>query len=123
VSPRDEWRHSDFLLGISNRSGGLKSTVEDFPFAAPETDYEGPIEVGMARDDPKWWAEIKGQFYFYIGEPRVYGRCRYELLLSNGYSNSVSGLVLTFWVNPSGSRNLEANQFKYIQRTPDYLLK
>ena len=123
ASPRDEQKRSDYRLTMVIRGGGLIATNEEFPFTAPEAGYEPSHVWMMEREDPNWMADLSGQFYFYLSDPRLYGRGRFELLLSNGRADSSSVLILTYWLNPSGSRNLEADPSKYIQRTPPYLLR
>lgn len=109
--PSDE--ADNLRLQIQIKTGGVQGAEGDFPFEAPEQGYYELLEF----DNSAGQKLPELQCFFYFGEPRIYGRLRFSPSVLGG-----SGLALICLVNQSGSRNLEFEPGKFIERVPDYYL-
>jgi len=86
---------------ISVPGGGLIEHNSEFPFEAPEAGYQPIVEFDMPTNAPDWKRLIEKSYFIKFGSPPRYGRIQVGL---NGASQKASVL---YWVNPTGSRNLE----------------
>jgi hypothetical protein len=88
---------------ISVPGGGLIEDNAEFPFEAPEGGYQPSIEFDMPTNAPDWKRLVEKSYFIEFGSPARYGRIQIQL---NGASQKAS---VSYWVNPTGSRNLEGN--------------
>jgi len=88
---------------ISVPGGGLIEHNSEFPFEAPEAGYQPSVEFDMPTNAPDWKRVIDKSYFIKFGSQPKYGRIQVGL---NGASQVAS---VSYWVNPSGSRNLEGN--------------
>lgn len=95
-------RAFDWRASIAIENGGLIEHNLEFPFEAPEDGYAPQVEFEMSRNAPDWRRSIEKTYFIRFGSPPKYGRIHIRL---NGASQKVS---LSYAVNPTGSRNLEA---------------
>ena len=92
------WRASIVVLG-----GGLIEYTDEFPFEAPETGYQPNVDFDMPANAQDWKRLIEKSYFIRFGSPPKYGRINIRL---NGASQKAS---VSYWVNPTGSRNVEAS--------------
>ena len=92
------WRATILVPG-----GGLIEHNAEFPFEAPEDGYQPSVGFDMPTNAPDWKPLIEKSYFIEFGSPPRYGRIQVQI---NGGSQKAS---VSYWVNPSGSRNLEAN--------------
>jgi hypothetical protein len=97
------WRASILVPG-----GGLIEYNDDFPFEAPEGGYQPSVEFDMPTNALNWKPLVEKSYFIKFGSPPKYGRIQIRL---NGASQKAS---VSYWVNPSGSRNLEANTTEQV---------
>jgi len=97
------WRATILVPG-----GGLIEHNAEFPFEAPEGGYQPSVEFDMPTNAPDWKRVIEKSYFIEFGSPRRYGRIQIRL---NGASQKAS---VSYWVNPSGSRNLEASSNEQV---------
>jgi hypothetical protein len=105
-------RDKQWSARISVPSGGLKSTLEEFPYEAPESGYEPSV---MSEYDTPKPVGVDGGYQggvFYVKAPKGYGRVEIKMMPGNNFAR-----ITSFW-NPSGSRNLEFDPAKAIKPTP-----
>jgi hypothetical protein len=81
--------------------GGFVEENEEFPFEAPETGYRSVVQFDFQQGQTNWATLLKKDFYIKFGNPPRYGRFQVQTGISYG------GAILTYAINPSGSRNLE----------------
>ena len=81
--------------------GGFVENSDEFPFEAPETNYQSTVELRFTRAEPDWTTHIEKTYYIAFGHPTEYGWLRVETDLSQ------QSVFLKYAINPSGSRNLE----------------
>jgi hypothetical protein len=93
----------DWKASIIVPDGGLIEHDLEFPFEAPEEGYKSKIEFSMPADAGDWKRSIEKGYFIRFGTPPKYGRIHVRF---NGASQKV---FISYTVNPSGSRNLEAN--------------
>jgi hypothetical protein len=91
----------DWWASVSVPDGGLVEHNEEFPFEAPLEGYQTRVEFDMPVTSPEWKPMVKRTYFVKFGSPVKYGRIHVDL---DGRSRTI---FLTYWVNPSGSRNLE----------------
>jgi hypothetical protein len=92
----------DWQASIAVPDGGLIEHNLEFPFEAPEGGYKSNVEFNMPANAPDWKRSVEKSYFIRFGNPPRYGRIHLRL---NGASQKV---FLSYAVNPSGSRNLEA---------------
>ena len=80
--------------------GGFVEHHDEFPFEAPDTGYQSVVEFTFNQGQPNWATRLSKDYYVVFGNPRRYGRIHIETSIS-------TGTVLTYAINPAGSRNLE----------------
>ena len=98
----------NWRAAISVPSGGLIEHNAEFPFEAPEGGYQPSIEFDMSTNAPDWKRLVEKSYFIEFGSPPRFGRIQIQL---NGASQKAS---VRFWVNPSGSRNLEASSNEQV---------
>jgi hypothetical protein len=96
----------DWRIALSIQNGGLIENEDEFPFEAPETGYKSTIEYSLRAESGMKGVSFEKKFYFVMGEPKSYGRLE---IRTDGISQHV---FIDYALNPSGSRNLEANTRK-----------
>lgn len=105
VDRRFSWR---FRMSIPD--GGFVSIgKEELSLMAPEAGYEEAVEIAQDvnnPDSPKTWPT---EYYVVFGEPKRYGRIKIDLMPQRIEVYKTSILRVWYWINPSGSRNLEGN--------------
>ena len=105
--------HYDWKVSLSIPDGGFVEAHEEFPFEAPETVYEPTFEINMpASLGDAWKVSVEKTLYFTYGNPKKYGRLN---LRTNGASRYV---FIDYFVNPSGSRNLEEKAGAQTAKNP-----
>ena len=97
------WRATILVPG-----GGLIEHDAEFPFEAPEDGYQPSVGFDMPTNAPDWKPLIEKSYFIEFGSPPRYGRIQVQI---NGGSQKAS---VSYWVNPSGSRNLEANSNEQV---------
>jgi hypothetical protein len=92
----------DWRVQIRMNHGGLAEHTDAFPFTAPESGYVPQHDENLhAANGASPGTTIDKRFYFYFGQPPKYGRLHFR---TDGDRPYVS---IQYWLNPSGSRNLE----------------
>jgi hypothetical protein len=87
-------------LQLKMSGGGFVGTEEEFPFNAPESNYQSSIVFDMPTNNPDWQGKVNTNYYFQLPDGK-YGRMSFEFLPWNGV------YTIHSFINPSGSRNLE----------------
>ena len=94
----------DWWATLGAPEGGLIEFTEEFPFEAPATGYVRQVEFKMPVGVPGWSPMLEKNYFIRFGNPPKYGRVEVEL---HGSSQNV---YLDYWINPSGTRNLEPRE-------------
>ena len=91
----------DWRATISVPDGGLIEHNTEFPFEAPQGGYVSKMEYNMPASAPNWERVVEKTYFIQFGSPPKYGRIQVHF---NGASQKAG---ISYWMNPSGSRNLE----------------
>lgn len=105
-------RFYDWSFTVKCPSGGVTLWETEFPGSAPESGYTPELKLEFKGDDPAWTDHTSPKFYFVFGSPPRYGRISVTRYFAYGDRMDVE-----YWVNPSGSRNVEADP----RRSPEPL--
>lgn len=81
--------------------GGFVEQKDEFPFEAPESGYQPIVQFDFQQGQTNWTTGFKKDFYIKFGNPPRYGRFQVQTDISYG------GAIITYAINPTGSRNLE----------------
>lgn len=97
----------DWSVVISVPDGGIYETNEEFMFLAPEEGYQPSVEIHYDANDSDWLSQLKERFYFTSRNESIYGWAEATILPS--YQGGAA-IDLSYYINPSGSRDLEPIQ-------------
>jgi len=89
----------------------LIESNEQFMFEAPEEGYLTQYNYQFDVNSPNWQNQLRRNYFVRSGDGRVYARI--EIKAMPKYQDSAAARVL-FFVNPTGSRNLEYQPNKIL---------
>jgi len=92
----------DWTVNIEAVNGGIIESEDEIMNKAPDVGYKEKWQLEMLVSDSKWKSRLRKRFYIYTN--KRYGRVEMEFV--PGYRDD-SAIDLTYWINPTGSRNLE----------------
>jgi len=101
MATRDNNRF-DWTVKIEVDNGGIMESEDEIMNMAPNAGYKEKWQFEMLASDSKWKSRLRKRFYIYTN--KRYGRVEMEFV--PGYRGG-SAIDLTYWINPTGSRNLE----------------
>jgi hypothetical protein len=103
--PRNEFRRFDWSISISVAGGGLIERSDSLDFEAPASGYLPTVDIQMPAQLANWDSHVEKQYFLYSPD-RTYSRVTFEVSGRTGIGR------LEWFLNPSGSRNLEADPSK-----------
>ncbi len=106
----DGRRRFDWEFKMSIPGGGLLATDEEFPFLAPEDGYTESVTWTAKIEDEQWQGVKRQMFYIRYGNPVRYGRLHVTFDGSTPRFYTRSGVILSWWINPTGSRVVESGK-------------
>jgi hypothetical protein len=102
----------DWSLTIEGVNGaGLIESNEEFMFEAPEEGYLAHYKYRFDVNSPDWQNQLRRNYFVRSGDGSVYARI--EVKAMPKYQDSAAVRV-RFFVNPTGSRNLEYQPNKVL---------
>ena len=104
----------DWKAKVEILNGGLLEQNDPFPYLAPQNGYQPSFDVDMLAGTTNWTESVNKTFYVKLQGGKMYGRMRVQL---NAFFNPPTQCQFEYWLNPSGSRNLEYDPNKRI--TPE----
>ncbi len=110
ASNREKYNWS---VSFEAMNGGVVETEEEFPFLAPDSGYQPAIELKYDANDPKWKNYVEKKFYLKSRGGKLYARIKVGIYPL--YQNA-SAIRFEYFANPSGSRNLEFDPEKQINK-------
>jgi hypothetical protein len=99
-----------FTVGVPD--GGLIESTNEFDFVAPEGGYQPTFQISHKTNDPDWTGQEKHKFLVKSRDGRHYARI--EITIIPDY-NQNAAYDVEWFLNPSGSRNLEFDPNNAIQ--------
>lgn len=95
---------TNWSFTMKMNGGGFLEESEEFPFSPPESGYQSVVTFNFQKGQTNWTTQLKKDFYIKFGNPPLYGQLQVE---TSSYQSTV---ILTYVINPDGSRNLEPKQ-------------
>jgi hypothetical protein len=109
------WRQAtSWWFRMEIPDGGFAEENDEFPFEAPESGYQAVIQFDFQQGQTNWATSLKKDFYIKFGNPPRYGRFQMQTDISYG------GAIITYAINPDGSRNLEPMEQQYQAPLPPW---
>lgn len=110
----NEDRRYDWSIQIEGANGsGLIESEDEFMFEAPEEGYLPKYSYRFDADSPDWQSEVRKNYFVRSGNGANYARL--EIKFMPRYQQNAAVRV-RFFVNPTGSRNLEYPPNKVLPR-------
>jgi hypothetical protein len=114
LGPTRSDKGTDYLITLRAAEGaGFVKAEGDFTFHAPENAYPSEMTVPFSVMKPSWSRQMKLHLYLRTRDNR-YGVATFRMTLSRTPGPEDLDWVISF--NPSGSRNLELDYRKLINR-------
>ena len=101
--PNDE-KKFDWTFTVGVPDGGLIESTNEFDFVAPETGYQSSYQIAHRASDSDWTGQEKRKFFVKSQGGQHYARI--EITIIPDY-NQNAAYDVEWFLNPSGSRNLE----------------
>jgi hypothetical protein len=99
----DAWQQAkSWWFRMEIPDGGFTEQKDEFPFEAPESGYQPVVQFDFQQGQTNWATGLRKDFYVKFGNPPRYGRLQVQTDISYG------GAIITYAINPDGSRNLES---------------
>ncbi len=102
----------EWTLTLNVRGGGLVEVHDPYPYEAPADGYQQTITITTGADPKSYMDSAKKTFYYKSADGK-YGRMTIDLQAD--FQPPPTFFGITFYLNPSGSRNLEWDQAKEIK--------
>jgi len=97
----------DWRVVMTVPEGGLQEFTEEFAFTAPLEGYQPITEINMPLSlGDNWKRSVGKNYYIAFGQPRKYGKLHIEV------KGDGENVFINYWLNPSGSQNLEYDPSK-----------
>lgn len=93
--------------------GGVQETAQPYPYQAPENGYESRLRWSFPKEDGSWTRDLNRTIYIKGPGGEFYASAKIDIKVF--HTNSAS-IVMETLLNPAGSRNLEFNAEKQINR-------
>jgi hypothetical protein len=103
-------RQFNWKCRISVPDGGLLERKDDSLFEAPADGYQPQDEMGESARDERWSGSRSKDYFVKTGSG--YGLVRFEMLADRRNN----AFVIEAYLNPSGSRNVEYDPSKQLNR-------
>jgi hypothetical protein len=103
----------DWSCVIEVIGGGILEAADQFLYRAPESGYQPNYQLIVNASDPQWSDKVTKTFYVKSREGKVYSSMTFEIFIN--YDDK-SALSLNYLSNPAGSRNLEYDPQKKINK-------
>jgi hypothetical protein len=106
----------DFSIAVAAIDGAmLAATTDEFLFTAPEAGYSTSMVLRVTPSDPAYRRAQPYRFYVKTRSGK-YAAVTGEITIREGLSEGMAGFHAIIFHNPSGSRNLEFDHRKWINR-------
>lgn len=101
--------HWRCLMSVPN--GGIAAQKGEFDFAAPESGYNPSLEIDMPQEIERWTNDVSQKIFIKAVNGQIYARGTFNMIAGGDHF-----FRLEMDVNPSGSRNLEFDESKQINK-------
>ena len=109
-----EVKQYDWEATIEGVNGaGVLESADEFMFEAPEAGYEQTYSYRFRVSDPEWKSQLGRKYFVRARNGQLHGRLELDFIPK--YQNSAA-IAVHFYVNPTGSRNLEYQPNEVLPR-------
>lgn len=105
----------DWAVRIDAVGMELVETHDVFMYQAPASGYESSWNFSKKAGEEDYTREVDPKFYLKSRDGAAYGRM--ELRIKSN-SREKSAILIYYWLNPSGSRNLEYDPLQNVAKPP-----
>ncbi len=109
-TPLYEWSFVIEAIG-----GGLIESKDQHMFEAPEEGYQQRYEFVFNPSNPPWTKNVRKKFYLKSRDGQVYSSMEIDVIANYG-DNKEGRFGVKYYTNPAGSRNLEFDRAKKINK-------
>ncbi|RRJ96216.1 carboxypeptidase regulatory-like domain-containing protein [Opitutaceae bacterium TAV4] len=116
-NPRElQYGHKNYEwnLKIEILTGGMIETDADQMYLAPTSGYQREIIFHMPANSTEWSNVKESKVYLNFDNYKYYGRGHFRF--RSMYDDSYPNFVMNFFINPSGSRNLEYDPLQNVEK-------
>jgi hypothetical protein len=104
----------DWSVMLQIPNGGMQEILDLYPNEAPADRYQPEMTFKFPADMPKWTYSFSHSFYLKSKDGQIYGRMNVHIMAN--FQPPPTLFDVEIYANPSGSRNLEFDQNKWINR-------
>lgn len=104
----------EWSLEMDASDGGLAARTGQFDFVAPESGYH-PIQIVQNTNTSAWRDGWEGELFVKSRSGSIYSRIKAVII---DIEDNDAAMDITYFVNPSGSRNLEFDPAKVFPQSP-----
>lgn len=107
LTSNGEIREKNWSAQLDMTGGGIQASADEFPFEAPVDGYKSQLIIDLTTPKPSNWNSgyAGGLFYFKTTDGK-YGRLELRTIPGKTFMRYL------YYINPSGSRNLEFDPAK-----------
>lgn len=105
-------RNFRWTLTIEAPNGGVSESTDEQMYLAPTEGYQSELVFSVHPDSANWTDEKSVRFYAKLRDGRRYARLEMKVLI--GSDRETAPLYITYYLNPSGSRNLEYDSLQNV---------
>ena len=98
----------DWVVNIEALDGGIIESTDEIMNKAPISGYKSKWKLKMNKNNNNWNSRVRKRFYIF--SRKNYGRIEMEFLPY--YRSGQSAIDITYWINPTGSNNLQYSRNK-----------
>lgn len=101
----------NWAIRVSIPNGGIQISTEEFPYTAPQNNYQSSLILDLKTEKPKKWVNLYEGGQFYV-KTTAGNYARLELKMISGKNF----IEYTLFLNPTpGHRNLEYDKNKQVK--------
>jgi len=116
-------RRFDWKFSLRVPGGGILERTNRLDFEAPAEGYVESVSFSKRAQDEDWQNGVSGMYFVKFGGKPFFGRIEFDFHPSRLSRDRTSSVSLKYWVNPSGSTNLEADPTKVPREVPKAYLR
>jgi hypothetical protein len=115
IAAKDLRKPFNWSLTLAITNGGLFGyTNQPYPYEAPSEGYQAVITIKYTTNTVGWQSWFKHDYYYKSQKGQIYGRMTVEV--HAGAPTPEAYFKVDTYANPGGSRNLEFDAGKQIQK-------
>lgn len=114
IDPKDLDKPFDWSVKLELTNGGFQEITNIYPNEAPTEGYQKTVILNFQTNMVGWQSRFEHNYYFKSQGGQIYGRMKIEI--HAGAQTPTAYFRAEIYANPAGSRNLEFDGNKQINR-------